>query len=173
MSDRKFTIDGKNDWQGAYGASSRPAEMIAQTQREWEKMWRRMNGKQVPMPATPDLPVGAAAIGIFKGPINTGGYSVEIVDIYEDDGKLNVDWCEHEPPRGAVTTMAMTAPYHVRLIEDKDMEIVFNKVAPGAKPRRRADNNNVKAEPEPKPDRRVIDKEIIDRIRRRRGPKLG
>lgn len=50
-----------------------------------------------------------AVVAAFLGQRRSGGYAVEITR--EGDGALRVS--EKSPPKGAMTTMALTAPYHV------------------------------------------------------------
>jgi len=60
----------------------------------------------------------------------TGGYSVEITDIKEDDGKLIVTAYFTEPGEDEMVTQALTYPYDLAMLEDPGLPVEF--VAAGA-----------------------------------------
>lgn len=60
----------------------------------------------------------------------TGGYSVEITDIKEDDEKLIVTAHFTEPGEDEMVTQALTYPYDLAMLEDPGLPVEF--VAAGA-----------------------------------------
>jgi len=60
----------------------------------------------------------------------TGGYSVEITDIKEDDEKLIVTAYFTEPGEDEMVTQALTYPYDLAMLEDPGLPVEF--VAAGA-----------------------------------------
>ncbi len=60
----------------------------------------------------------------------TGGYSVEIADIRENEGKLIVTAYFTEPGEDEMVTQALTYPYDLAMLEDPGLPVEF--VATGA-----------------------------------------
>lgn len=60
----------------------------------------------------------------------TGGYSVEITDIKENEGKLVVTADFTEPGEDEMVTQALTYPYDLAMLEDPGLPVEF--VATGA-----------------------------------------
>jgi hypothetical protein len=52
-------------------------------------------------------------IAVFMGDKSSGGYSVEIERITEEDSKINVFITETSPGTGCMTTMALTSPAQI------------------------------------------------------------
>lgn len=67
---------------------------------------------------------------ISLGQRNTGGYSIEIENIYiSKDNILKIEYNEITPNPEHMVTQAITYPTKSILIENKDLEIEFNKKA--------------------------------------------
>jgi hypothetical protein len=67
---------------------------------------------------------------VTYGEKSTGGYSVEITDITEEEGKLIVTADFSEPGEDEMVTQALTYPYDLAMLEDPGLPVEF--VATGA-----------------------------------------
>lgn len=52
-------------------------------------------------------------IAVFSGKKNTGGYSIKVLSIEDNEGKTNIVVEEKNPPKGAIVTQVITYPYTV------------------------------------------------------------
>jgi hypothetical protein len=66
-------------------------------------------------------------LAVFLGEKLTGGYRSEIVSVGEDraSGQLRVVWRQIKPPAGAITTQALTQPYHIVKVQKNDLPSAF------------------------------------------------
>jgi hypothetical protein len=123
-------------WQGAYSAQDKPKREIVRDVKGWESLWRAMKGKRVPLPELPEVDFQKhMVIGAFMGSRSTGGYSVHITRIEQND-KIVVTVRETAPGPGDMVTMALTAPYHVVLVphSEKPVEFTGPRVKTGPRP---------------------------------------
>jgi len=94
--------------------SSSPVEKrfvtIANNDQELGVIWNQIHSHFSEAPALPKVNFEQEmAIFIFSGPKTTGGYGMEVVNLWEDDKNLIFGIKETKP--GDVTTMALTNPY--------------------------------------------------------------
>jgi hypothetical protein len=66
-------------------------------------------------------------LAVFMGMKNSGGYSINIVEIVEKDELIEVMVEENVPGEDDMVTMAITYPGHIVKIEKTDKPIVFIK----------------------------------------------
>ena len=59
------------------------------------------------------------------GPRNTGGYSVNVDKIAEEENRIVVFVTESSPGKDCIVTQAITYPYQIVKIKKTDKEIVF------------------------------------------------
>lgn len=96
------------EWKGAYCGVSRPSHRVATTQDEWKRLW-----EEIGQPAPPADLKQYAAVAVFLGTRNTGGYGIAFADAAEDKSKTLVRYKE-TTPRG-MAIQVITQPYAVRL----------------------------------------------------------
>ena len=100
-------------------------QFTARTEAEWTAIWRQHAANR-PQPAI-DFS-REMVVGIFLGSRPTGGHSVEIVGIRDDQGALVVQYRETRPDRNVVTTQVVTSPYHLVAIPTRPGTVRFEKI---------------------------------------------
>jgi hypothetical protein len=108
------------------------AQIVVRSNAEWEKLWKSHAAAQ-PLPAVDFTREMVAAV--FLGSRPTGGFSVEIVDGRREGEALVLDYVERRPSPDAITTQALTSPFHIVRVEAQAGEVRFRRVAAPA-PRR-------------------------------------
>ncbi len=109
---------------GAQSNVDAPRQAVARTPAEWTALWRTHEYDK-PAPAV-DFS-REMVVAVFMGSRPTGGYSVEIVSATESGGSLVVSYREQSPPRGALTTQVLTAPFHMAAVPKFTGDVRFEK----------------------------------------------
>lgn len=65
-------------------------------------------------------------LAVFTGEKPSGGYQVEITQIFETDDTIEVMVLETAPGADDMVTMALTYPGHVIAMKTSDKEVIFN-----------------------------------------------
>jgi len=124
------------EWRGRASAIRTPETVVIRDQKSWEAFLQRHQGPParnlqsgfVPSyPAAPDFS-RLQAVAVFAGEKNTGGYAVEILRIEETPREINVIYREIAPPANAMTTQALTQPFHIKFIPKDPRPVVFKKI---------------------------------------------
>lgn len=98
---------------------------VARTEAEWTALWKRHTSRTQPAPPTPKVDFNAdMVIAVFAGTKKSGGYSLGISRIKEAGNKLMVDVVESSPRPGAMTTMALTQPFHIVKLQKSSLPVV-------------------------------------------------
>lgn len=114
---------------GQYGAAAQrdsvgrraPFVLVARDVNEFERLWRENIGS-TPLPEI-DFSK-ERAVFLLLGPQSTGGYSIELHDVDRDGERLQIDATLHHPSEGAITTQAISAPYAVIAVRDREFRSV-------------------------------------------------
>lgn len=120
------------DWQTLEGASTAYSDIeerrraVIRTEADWADFWEEMHGNVAPTPEPPsvdfdDRLVIAATMGLRR----SGGYSIEVTDVFADDGTLYPVVRETSPGPGCTVTQALTAPATAVVVVASDVEIEF------------------------------------------------
>lgn len=135
------------EWQGSYGGFKEPRVMVIKDQETWDGIYRMISGGGVKLSL--DF-TRYMVIAIFMGEKRTGGYSVNILKADEMDGievmeymekgkgqakpltriakkVFVVEYEEISPGPKSFVTMAITTPYHVKVVRRSDLSVVFFK----------------------------------------------
>jgi hypothetical protein len=67
-------------------------------------------------------------LGLFAGAKPTGGYTLKIQSVVEDDCQITVEYFEKEPQKDEMVTMAITYPADYVLLPKSNKPILFKKV---------------------------------------------
>lgn len=95
------------------GVTNRTAVLIADPET-WNTHWAKHASVVVPVPGAPPVDFSQNSIvAVYMGEQRTGGYSLEITSVQLTDGKLLVTVRQGRPAPGAITTQALTQPYHM------------------------------------------------------------
>ncbi|MBA5942178.1 MAG: protease complex subunit PrcB family protein, partial [Methanophagales archaeon] len=99
---------------GYYSGHDERKNYVINSQNEWGELWNKTMSRHVPLPEVPAVNFSEnTIIAVYKGSHRTGGYSIEITKIVENEQKIVVYIKETSPPSGAGVTMAFTQPYHI------------------------------------------------------------
>ncbi|MCE5279776.1 MAG: protease complex subunit PrcB family protein [Planctomycetaceae bacterium] len=116
-------------WRGFNASQEAPRRVVVKDQKAWEEVWSAMVGYLEPKPEAPKVDFDSQmVIAVFMGRRSTGGFSIQITGIELND-KMVVAVKQSSPPPGAITTQALTSPYHVVVVAktDKPVEFVDDK----------------------------------------------
>ena len=120
-------VNGRTDWFGAQSAAAMDILVTARDERAWRIIWQLV-GQDPPG----ELPEGAMAVGVFLGQRPTGGFTVAFESVVLDDGQVVARYLETVPPRDAIVSQALTAPYAVRLVRAERGPVQFVRIGSGA-----------------------------------------
>jgi hypothetical protein len=86
---------------------------FCRTQQTWAAKWRGLRYLQLPEPPLPQVDWAVDMVALLVcGTRPTGGYNLRIESIAVDGAWVEVRAVERRPGRGAITTQALTNPYH-------------------------------------------------------------
>ena len=119
------TVPIVEQWSGTYSAQDAASRVVVRDTEGWKQLWRTMHGRRSPMPEVPQVDFRKhMAIGVFMGTKPSGGYSVSITRVVQNE-KTVVSVREQSPGPGEMVTMALTAPYHVVVVPRSEKPIEF------------------------------------------------
>lgn len=99
---------------------------VIRTEADWIDFWEEMHGNVVPMPDAPSVDFdGQLVIAATMGQRRSGGYSIEVTDVFADDGTLYPVVRETSPGQGCAVTQALTAPATAVVVVASDVELEF------------------------------------------------
>lgn len=109
---------------GSYAtAESRTAE-LATTDAEYRRLWRERIEESEGRPTDVDFSDGVVVF-LFAGSRSTGGWSVEPQSVkVEEDGTAIITARVQGPKTGGMVTQALTSPFAVVLIRDRQVRKV-------------------------------------------------
>jgi hypothetical protein len=112
--------------QGISSGIADSREVIVQSERDWETLWKRHAPTGPPPP-----PVNFAkeqVIGVFAGQRPTAGYRVEITKVERESDGLTVVYRIESPPQDAIVAQQLTQPFHLVRLPALGLPIRFNKL---------------------------------------------
>lgn len=65
-------------------------------------------------------------VAVFMGKRSSGGFSIEITDMTEEDNNVQVNILEKIPAPQCFTSTVITSPYHIVKVRKTDKEFKFN-----------------------------------------------
>ena len=90
------------------------AYLVIRDEGEWESVWSKAMRGISPALEPPKIDFSSEiVIAAFMGECPTGGYSIEIREIVEEQDKITVIVEKRYPRPGSVVTQALTKPYHI------------------------------------------------------------
>jgi len=96
---------------GQYGPCTSARREVVRDHRSWELAWSQAQSMQkTPPPVSFD---GQLAIVVCLGERRSGGHAIEVAAVELTDEELVVTVRSSAPAPGAITTQALTAPYHI------------------------------------------------------------
>jgi hypothetical protein len=108
-------IGGQVAWQGQQAETQGRSFAVAETQEQWQELWRRA-GAEAPGP----LPQGWLGFGAFAGVRQSGGHTVEIVSVERVQvtglpDRLRVSYRIQGPPSDGMAAQVLTSPWAIRI----------------------------------------------------------
>jgi hypothetical protein len=101
---------------GEQSGISKPEKLVVKSQPELDRLWKRARAAGAPdgRKAAPKVDWSREmVIAVFLGERPSAGYRVEIPEVKESGGKLQVRVTEVKPPADAITASVITTPYRV------------------------------------------------------------
>lgn len=94
---------------------------VISSHREWKNVWKKHTELTIPPPPVPEIDFNThEVLALFAGTKSSGGHSISITRIeltdWEGRPARVVFYKIKTPPPGAMTTMALTQPYIMRIV---------------------------------------------------------
>lgn len=100
--------------------------LVIRDETEWRSFWRDLYGNVTPPPEPPDVDFGRQiVIAATMGQRPTGGYAIDIEDIFEDSDTLFPVVVETSPGPQCITTQVITAPAVAVLVNRATSAVSF------------------------------------------------
>ena len=111
---------------GGVSGISEARQAVVKTALEWAKLWtnHRKNTRGEAQPPAVDFSKEMIAY-VTMGQQRTGGYSVEIMKAHIHNEHINIFVKRKSPPKGAMATMSLTAPFHFVALPRSDVKVEF------------------------------------------------
>jgi hypothetical protein len=117
------SLDFETISKGYYCGCSEPASHVINDEENWEKIWGLLFWGEKP---APEIDFSAhTVIAAFMGQFPTGGYTIEIKEIAEENDKIIVKVEKSYPAPGAYVTEAFSQPYHVVKTGKINKKVIF------------------------------------------------
>lgn len=127
----KVAMDGKPlpilaEWKGAHSGIKQSRQQVITDAKEWERLWREVHSKVMPMPVVPKVDFGKnMVLAVFMGQKPTSGYAIRIVEVVKRNGEVIASVKETAPPKDAIVLQVLTQPFHIVLIPKVDGVVRF------------------------------------------------
>jgi hypothetical protein len=107
--------------QETYSAAKEPRREVLRDPTTWQSLWSELQlARRIAPPFDFDRQM---VLFVALGERRTGGYAIEVVRAEIVEGKLVVHVREIKPQPGALTTMALTAPFHAVAVPRHDLPV--------------------------------------------------
>ena len=99
---------------------------MIRSESDWENLRSKVQGPTPKIIPKPNVDFSQnSLIGVFAGLKTTGGYSIKVTRVMEDDEKLTVFVEEVSPGKSCLVTQAITFPYQFVKIPRTNKEADF------------------------------------------------
>lgn len=116
------------DVKGSASGVDRHLLTVVRDVNAFGELWAEHSLGFAPQPAQPDVAFGTdMVIGAFMGERPTGGYSIEIEDVRENDEFIVVEVEMETPGDNCDVTQAVTQPHHMIVLADSEKLVQFNE----------------------------------------------
>lgn len=90
--------------------------IVARDKGQWEALWAQHASKEIPRPPAPEVDFERwMVVCVAMGTRPTGGWSVRIERVFEENGVLWIDAKEAGPAPDALVPQVLTTPYDMVL----------------------------------------------------------
>lgn len=102
--------------------------LVIRNANEFSEFWADHSATQAPIPPEPDVDFETSmVIAAFAGERETGGYSITIEDIRENNEFMIVEVEIETPGDNCAVAQALTQPHHVVVLDDSDKPVQFSE----------------------------------------------
>ncbi|MEO0299884.1 MAG: protease complex subunit PrcB family protein [candidate division WOR-3 bacterium] len=123
---KKGELEFETFEKGFYSGIKEKKEIVIKNKKEFLEMWKNHTKILLPLPEPPEIDFDKyMLICTFMGEKPTGGFSIEIKKIVENDREISVYVKEISPGKNCIVTMAFTQPYHIVLLKKSKKKIKF------------------------------------------------
>ena len=120
-------VDG-NDVEGDQSGIASKQLLVIRDADTFTDFWADHTALMAPQPAEPDVDFETdMVVAAFLGERATGGFSVQIEDVRENNDFIIVDVEIETPGDDCVLTQSVTQPHHVIVLEDSDKPVQFSE----------------------------------------------
>lgn len=112
---------------GAYGPCTASRREVVRDAARWTEVWAAIQPTRMAAPAV-DFD-GQMVVVACLGERRSGGHSIEIAEVAVGDDALTVTVRTHAPTAGAITTQALTQPYHAVRVARTALPVRWVEVA--------------------------------------------
>lgn len=106
-------------------------QVVVRSEAEWQQLWHRHASRQ-PIPKV-DF-AASMVVGVFLGTRPTSGFSVQIIELREEQDALVARYAERAPSPDAMVMQVLTSPFAMVSVPARVGDVRFEQVAV---PRRR------------------------------------
>ena len=111
---------------GTHSGIADPREVVVQSEREWETLWKQHAPTGPPLPSVNFAE--EQVVGVFAGQRPTAGYRVEIVKVERESSGLDVVYRIESPPQDAIVAQELTQPFHLVRLPALGLPVRFKKL---------------------------------------------
>lgn len=87
---------------------------LARNDAELRALWREHTANRLPASEPPKVDFAREMVALVTlGTRTSGGFAIEVTNVCEKDGRVEVEARESKPAEGAILPMVMTQPYHL------------------------------------------------------------
>ncbi len=111
---------------GNYCGIDQSKDLVIKSNDEWKDLWKRVHQRMIPQPVLPEIDfTRETVLAVFLGSRSTGGYSIEISHLKEDNQYITAVVKTRSPEPGGMVTTALSQPYHIVKVYFADKDIRF------------------------------------------------
>ena len=95
-------------------------------QERFKELWTKHTSQRDPAPPAPTIDFEKETVlWVSAGQKNTGGYRIDILQVEQNEDEMVVKYAATSPEEGAITTQALTAPFHIAVVPTTTRKIKF------------------------------------------------
>jgi protease stability complex PrcB-like protein len=115
---------------GYYSGLQSRERLVIRSAAAWDEMWSTLARNRSPKPALPAVDFATEMVILTAmGGRSTGGYSIEILGVFEHSDDVFVSVRETSPGSNCIVTQAFTAPVTAVVVPARSGNVLFSEVA--------------------------------------------
>jgi hypothetical protein len=94
-----------------YSGVTERTRRVIRSEEEWAALWDSIYARRTPTPPRPAVDFTESVVVVASlGERSSGGYAIDVTDVYRTSSELHVIVREASPDRSCVTSAAITQP---------------------------------------------------------------